>query len=41
VPAIKSSISPNSATFKVNAEAMGNLVGELKEKMARAALGGD
>jgi 3-methylcrotonyl-CoA carboxylase beta subunit len=41
VPAIKSSISPNSAAFKSNAEAMGKLVGELKEKMARAALGGD
>jgi 3-methylcrotonyl-CoA carboxylase beta subunit len=39
--AIKSSISPNSATFKANAEAMGKLTAELKEKMARAALGGD
>jgi 3-methylcrotonyl-CoA carboxylase beta subunit len=39
--AIKSTISPNSATFKANAEAMGRLVSELKEKMARAALGGD
>jgi 3-methylcrotonyl-CoA carboxylase beta subunit len=41
VPAIKSAISPNSSAFKANAEAMGKLVAELKEKMARAALGGD
>jgi 3-methylcrotonyl-CoA carboxylase beta subunit len=41
VPAIKSSVSPNAPTFKANAEAMGKLVAELKEKMARAALGGD
>jgi 3-methylcrotonyl-CoA carboxylase beta subunit len=38
---IKSTVSPNSPAFKANAEAMGKLVGELKEKMARAALGGD
>ena len=38
---IKSAISPNSPAFKGNAEAMGALVAELKEKMARAALGGD
>ncbi|HEY4112750.1 MAG TPA: carboxyl transferase domain-containing protein [Rhizomicrobium sp.] len=41
MPAIKSSVSPNAPTFKANAEAMGKLVAELKEKMARAALGGD
>src|SRR3954466_10582985 len=41
MPQIKSAISPNSAAFKSNAEAMGKLVAELKEKMARAALGGD
>src|SRR5207249_382687 len=41
MPAIKSAISPNSPTFKSNAEAMGKLTAELKEKMARAALGGD
>ncbi len=38
---LKSTISPNSPAFKANAEAMGKLVAELKEKMARAALGGD
>jgi 3-methylcrotonyl-CoA carboxylase beta subunit len=41
VPAIKSAISPNSPAFKFNVEAMGKLVAEMKEKMARAALGGD
>src|SRR5438067_2647541 len=41
MPALKSAISPNSAGFKANAKAMGKLVAELKEKMARAALGGD
>src|SRR5579884_368344 len=41
MPAIKSAISPNSPAFKANAEARGTLVAELKEKMARAALGGD
>src|SRR3954451_3610002 len=39
--AIKSTVSTTSAAFKSNAEAMGKLVAELKEKMARAALGGD
>src|SRR6201996_2754255 len=39
--AIKSDITPNSAAFKSNAEAMGKLVGELKDKLAAAALGGD
>ncbi|MBV9570007.1 MAG: methylcrotonoyl-CoA carboxylase, partial [Alphaproteobacteria bacterium] len=38
---IKSAVSPNSPAFKANAEAMGKLVAELKEKMAQAALGGD
>jgi len=41
VPKLQSTISANSPAFKVNAEAMGKLVGDLKEKMARAALGGD
>src|SRR3954466_3863888 len=41
MPQIKSAISPNSAAFKSNAEAMGRLTAELKEQMARAALGGD
>src|SRR5437764_12518681 len=41
MPAIRSAISPNSPAFKANAEAMGKLVIELKEKMARAALGGN
>src|SRR5437763_457939 len=41
MPQIKSAISPNSAGFKANAQAMGKLVAELKEKMARAALGGE
>src|SRR5213076_3155624 len=39
--AIKSAVSPNSPAFKANAEVMGKLVADLKEKMARAALGGD
>src|ERR1700743_1776144 len=39
--AIKSSIATTSAALKSNAEAMGKLVGELKDKMAVAALGGD
>jgi 3-methylcrotonyl-CoA carboxylase beta subunit len=39
--AIKSAISTGSAAFKSNAEAMGKLAGELKDKMATAALGGD
>jgi len=38
---IKSTISSNASAFKANAEAMGKLVSDLKEKMARAALGGD
>ena len=38
---LTSAISPASAAFKANAEAMGRLVGELREKMATAALGGD
>jgi hypothetical protein len=38
---VKSAVSPTSAAFKANAEAMGALVAELKEKMARAALGGN
>ncbi|MBV9571252.1 MAG: methylcrotonoyl-CoA carboxylase [Alphaproteobacteria bacterium] len=41
MPQIKSAISPNSPAFKANAEVMGKLVAELKEKMARATLGGD
>src|SRR5436190_22070692 len=41
MPAIKSAISPNSPTFKSNAEAMGKLTAELKAHMATAALGGD
>src|SRR6476659_4549503 len=41
VPQIKSAISPNSPAFKANAEAMGKLTAELKDKMATAALGGD
>jgi len=39
--AIRSAISTASASFKSSAEAMGKLVGELKDKMAAAALGGD
>ncbi|MFL5236500.1 MAG: carboxyl transferase domain-containing protein, partial [Rhizomicrobium sp.] len=39
--AIKSAVSTTSAAFKANAEAMGRLTAELKEQMARAALGGD
>ena len=38
---IKSAISPNSPAFKANVETMETLVAELKEKMAKAALGGD
>jgi 3-methylcrotonyl-CoA carboxylase beta subunit len=38
---LKSSITPRDAAFKTNAEAMGALVGELKSKLATAALGGD
>jgi 3-methylcrotonyl-CoA carboxylase beta subunit len=38
---IKSSIATTSAAFKANAEAMGKLVSDLKDKMAVAALGGD
>ena len=39
--ALKSSISTNSPAFKSNAEAMGRLTAELKERLATAALGGD
>jgi 3-methylcrotonyl-CoA carboxylase beta subunit len=39
--ALKSEIAPNSPAFKANAETMGGLVAELKERMATAALGGD
>src|ERR1700744_4118352 len=39
--AVKSSIATPPAAFKANAEAMGKLVSELKDKMAVAALGGD
>ncbi|HEV2651251.1 MAG TPA: carboxyl transferase domain-containing protein [Rhizomicrobium sp.] len=39
--ALKSAISPNSAGFKSNAEAMGKLVADLKSRMSVAALGGD
>src|SRR5450432_2172203 len=39
--AIKSSLSPRDDAFKRNAAAMGQLVAELKSKMAVAALGGD
>src|ERR1700742_4027749 len=39
--ALKSSVATTSAAFKSNAEAMGKLVGELKDKLAAAALGGD
>jgi len=38
---IKSAVSTTSASFKSNAEAVGRLVAELKDKMAVAALGGD
>ncbi len=41
MPQIKSDISANAPTFKANAEAMGRLVAELKDKMATAGLGGD
>src|SRR5436305_2840257 len=39
--AIKSAVSPSSPAVKANAEVMGKLVADLKEKIARAALGGD
>jgi 3-methylcrotonyl-CoA carboxylase beta subunit len=39
--ALKSSISTNAPAFKSNAEAMGRLTAELKERLAVAALGGD
>jgi 3-methylcrotonyl-CoA carboxylase beta subunit len=39
--ALKSSISTNAPAFKANAEAMGRLTAELKERLATAALGGD
>ncbi|HEY1630599.1 MAG TPA: carboxyl transferase domain-containing protein [Rhizomicrobium sp.] len=39
--ALKSAISANTPAFKSNAEAMGKLTAELKDKMATAALGGD
>jgi 3-methylcrotonyl-CoA carboxylase beta subunit len=39
--ALKSSVSANTPAFKANAEAMGKLVSELKDKTAAAALGGD
>jgi 3-methylcrotonyl-CoA carboxylase beta subunit len=38
---IKSAVATTSAAFKSNADAMGKLVAELKDKMATAALGGD
>src|SRR6476660_453257 len=39
--AIKSAISSSSAAFKTNTDAMRKLVGELKGRLATAALGGD
>src|SRR5689334_9103515 len=39
--ALKSVISPGSAAFKSNAEAMQGLVDDLRARMATAALGGD
>ncbi len=39
--ALKSTISPNSATFKKNASSMAALVEELRARMSVAALGGD
>src|SRR5665213_2202629 len=41
MPQIKSDISVNAPAFKQNAEAMGKLAAELKDRMATAALGGD
>jgi 3-methylcrotonyl-CoA carboxylase beta subunit len=38
---IKSAISATSPAFKANAQTMSTLVGELKERLATAALGGD
>ncbi|HWA89196.1 MAG TPA: carboxyl transferase domain-containing protein [Rhizomicrobium sp.] len=38
---LKSSITPRDASFQANAAAMGNLVSELRSRMATAALGGD
>ncbi len=38
---LKSAISTTSPAFKANAQGMGALVGELKERLAVAALGGD
>jgi 3-methylcrotonyl-CoA carboxylase beta subunit len=38
---IKSAVSANNPAFKTNAQSMGALVGELKERLATAALGGD
>jgi 3-methylcrotonyl-CoA carboxylase beta subunit len=41
MPAIRSQLDPRSAEFRANAERMRALVGDLREKVARVALGGD
>src|SRR5579872_4066982 len=38
---LKSQAAPSSTAYKANAQAMGTLVAELKERMGVAALGGD
>ena len=39
--AIKSAVNPRSEEFRANAAAMAALVQDLRDKVARAALGGD
>ena len=41
MPALKTSINPRSEEFRANAAAMAALVQDLRDKVARAALGGD
>ena len=41
MPVIRSQLDPRSAEFRANAERMRALVGDLREKVARVALGGD
>ncbi|MGA7965270.1 MAG: methylcrotonoyl-CoA carboxylase, partial [Gammaproteobacteria bacterium] len=40
MPILKSTIDRNSEEFAANRERMESLVGELREKLARTALGG-
>src|SRR5262245_41888278 len=41
MPVLKSAIDPRTEDFRANAAAMATLVGDLRAKVAKAALGGD